>query len=320
MYDLNLLLPDISAKKYSNDDKFRLLKNYLIELNDTLCYALSTVDNGETIREIKNEIKEFGNSEVNPKKLKEEIAGRFAQLKSDIIRTAEEIEQNYTSAIEVSEREILQTVSSGYTARSEFGAYRSDADTRIQQNAADIGINARNIENIDNDLESYKISNNAGISVFGDTIISEVESIYAKKRDVDELNENISSRITQTATDIVENFSEDVTKMTEDISTVGENMSEFISSIDVYIRRGELESGVYGIEIGRSDSEIKARFTNDRLSFFQGNTEVAYISGNNLYITRAQVLDYLEIGNGTDGYFTFDVTGNGLEVRWLYGN
>lgn len=320
MYDLNLMLPDISAKKYSSDDKFRLLKNYLTELNDTLCYALSTVDNGELIREIETEIKEIGSTEINPKELKKEIVERFAELKSEIIRTAEEIEQDYTSAIDVSEREILQTVSSEYTARSEFGTYCSNADTRIRQNAADISINAQNIENIDNDLESYKISNNAEISVFGDAIISEVESVYAKKSDVDELSENVSSRITQTATDIVENFSEDVTKMSEDISTVGENVSEFISSIDVYIRRGELESGIYGIEIGRSDSEIKARFTNDRLSFFQGNTEVAYISGNNLYITRAQILDYLEIGNSTDGFFTFDVTQNGLEVRWSYGD
>ena len=58
-----------------------------------------------------------------------------------------------------------------------------------------------------------------------------------------------------------------------------------------------LESGVYGIEIGRSDSNIKARFTNDKLSFMQSGVEVAYISKNNLYITRAEITDYLKIGN-----------------------
>ena len=90
--------------------------------------------------------------------------------------------------------------------------------------------------------------------------------------------------------------------------------------MDAYIRRGELSEGVFGIEIGRSDSLIKARFTNDRLTFFQGDCEVAYISGSNLYITRAQVLDCLEIGNENDGFFAFDVTNNGLEVRWSYGD
>ena len=76
----------------------------------------------------------------------------------------------------------------------------------------------------------------------------------------------------------------------------------------------------YGIEIGRSDSNIKARFTNDRLSFYQGLAEVAYISGSNLYITRTQVLDYLKLGNAAEGFFIFDVTENGLEVTWTNGN
>jgi hypothetical protein len=93
-----------------------------------------------------------------------------------------------------------------------------------------------------------------------------------------------------------------------------------VSDLDVYIRRGELEENVYGIEIGRSDSNIKARFTNDRLSFYQGASEVAYISGSSLYITNADVLDYLRIGNSSQGYFLFDTTSNGLEVRWIDGN
>jgi hypothetical protein len=88
----------------------------------------------------------------------------------------------------------------------------------------------------------------------------------------------------------------------------------------VFIRRGELESGVYGIEIGRSDSPVRARFTNDRLSFYQGKSEVAYISGSSLYITNADVLDFLRIGNSLDGYFLFDTTSNGLEVRWIDGD
>ena len=68
-----------------------------------------------------------------------------------------------------------------------------------------------------------------------------------------------------------------------------------------------------------SDSNIKARFTNDRLSFYQGASEVAYISGSSLYITNADVLDYLRIGNSSQGYFLFDTTSNGLEVRWIDG-
>ena len=33
-----------------------------------------------------------------------------------------------------------------------------------------------------------------------------------------------------------------------------------------------------------------------------------------------EIIDYLKIGNATDGYFTFDVSENGLEVMWSGGN
>lgn len=44
MYELNLLLPDISSKKYGIDEKFTVLKGYLTELNETLSIALSSLD------------------------------------------------------------------------------------------------------------------------------------------------------------------------------------------------------------------------------------------------------------------------------------
>ncbi len=40
MYDLNLSVPDITSRKYSNDNRFLLLKNYLYELNEALSHAL----------------------------------------------------------------------------------------------------------------------------------------------------------------------------------------------------------------------------------------------------------------------------------------
>ena len=173
---------------------------------------------------------------------------------------------------------------------------------------------------LDDDLEKYKLDNDAEISISATAIISQVENMFAKKSEFEEFSENVSTHITQSAENLTEIFSEKVLKVEEDISTLGGTVSELVYSIDAYIRRGELENGVYGIEIGRSDSNIKARFTNEKLSFLQGNTEVAYISGDNLYILRAEITDYLKIGNSADGYFTFDVTENGLEVKWSYGS
>lgn len=344
MYELNLLLPDIGSNKYTLEEKFKVLKGYLTELNETLSVALSSIDSENLSNALSKRIESAENAEglygeikkehVFSKKLEKETVERLLQLKSEIIATADEIEHGYTTAIETTREKIELAANEKYTAKSDFGEYMSQTDTKIEQNASGIALNSASIEeakanleevkaDIDKaeaELEEYKIENRAEIGVLPESIISEVSKAYLKKSDGEELEKSISSKITQTATDITESFSVDVSRLEADISSVGGSFSEYISSLDAYIRRGELAEGVFGIEIGRSDSSVKARFTNDKLSFLQGDCEVAYISGSNLYITRAQVLDYLEIGNSADGFFTFDVTENGLEVRWSYGS
>ncbi len=320
MYDLNLSVPNLTSPKYSNDNRFLLLKNYLYELNETLSFALG--DRPETeIQNLKKEIEgEKGEEKQNIIRLKNDSKKRFEELKEQIIRTAEEIEMDYSTAISQSEKEILQTAQGEFATKTEFSEYKNQVDTELLQTAESITANAKTMEEISSDLENYKKTNNAQFTVQAEEILSQVDNIYSSKTDLGDLEERVSSQISQTAEGITEIFSESLSSFSDDLSSVGGEVKELVSSLDVYIRRGELEEGIYGIEIGRSDSNIKARFTNDRLSFYQGLSEVAYISGSNLYITRAEILDYLKIGNLTDGYFTFDVSENGLEVMWSGGN
>ena len=320
MYDLNLSVPNLTSPKYSNDNRFLLLKNYLYELNETLSYALG--DKSETeIGQLQKAIETEKNQEKqNIIRLKNDSKKRFEELKEQIIRTAEEIEMDYSTAISESEKEILQTAQGEFATKTELGEYKNQVDTELLQTAESISANAKITEELSADIEKYKKTNNAQLSIQAEEILSQVEKLYSSKTDFGNMEENISSQISQTADGITEIFSEKLSVVSEDLSSVGGEVKELASSLDVYIRRGELEEGVYGVEIGRSDSNIKARFTNDRLSFFQGLSEVAYISGSNLYITRAEILDYLKIGNTTDGYFTFDVSHNGLEGMWSGGN
>ena len=320
MYDLNLSVPNLTSPKYSNDNRFLLLKNYLYELNEMLSFALG--DRPETeIQKLQKAIEIEKNEEKqNIIRLKNDSKEKFEELKNQIIRTAEEIEMDYSTAISKTEKELLQKATGEFATKTEVGEYKNQIYTELLQTAEGISANAKATEEISTDLENYKKSNNAQLTVQAEEILSQVENIYSAKTDLGDLEERVSSQISQTAEGITENFSESLTSLGEDLSSVGGEVKELVSSLDVYIRRGELEEGIYGIEIGRSDSNIKARFTNDRLSFYQGLSEVAYISGSNLYITRAEILDYLKIGNSTDGYFTFDVSENGLEVMWSGGN
>lgn len=320
MYDLNLSVPNLTSPKYSDDNRFLLLKNYLYELNEMLSFALGDIPEPE-IKSIRKELESSRDEEKQSIiQLKNESKKKFEELKNQIIRAAEEIEQDYSTAISKSEEEILLKAQGEFATKTELGEYKNQTDTRFSQTAESISAVAGNAEEISTDLEEYKKTNNAQLTVQAEEILSQVGNIFSARTELGELEEQVYSQISQTAENITEAFSQSITEVQENISSVGGEVREFVSSLDVYIRRGELENGVFGIEIGRSDSNIKARFTNDRLSFYQGISEVAYISGSNLYIARAEVLDYLKIGNSADGYFTFDVSENGLEVMWSGGS
>ncbi len=320
MYDLNLSLPNITSPKYSDDKRFLLLKNYLTELNEVLSFALSDSTENEVNSIYRAVEDEKNNRENESKKLTAQSISRFNSLKEQIIRTAEEIEKDYISEIRKTETEISQKVAESYTTKSEFGEYKSQAQTEIEENADEIKLLSEKNEAVETDLENFKSTARSEITLQSEAILTRVEDNFLLKTEAQELESSIGSQITQTVNDITESFHKSIEGVSEDITSVGGQITELVSSLDVYIRRGELESGVYGIEIGRSDSNIKARFTNDRLSFYQGISEVAYISGSTLYITNADILDYLRIGNTSDGYFLFDTTENGLEVRWINGN
>lgn len=91
-------------------------------------------------------------------------------------------------------------------------------------------------------------------------------------------------------------------------------MSENISKIEGYVRSGVLDEGVIGIEIGSfgvtGETPFKVRLSDNRLSFFDGDSEVAYLSDSVLYITRAEIKGALALGG-----YELDLT-DGVAWRW----
>ncbi len=319
MYDLNLTVPNLTSDKYSEDNKFMLLKNYLYELNETLAQVLDdkTATELQKLTRTVNE-KDKSNQETMIA-LKNQSIKKFEALKQDVLRTADEIEKEYSTKLEQTKETIRLEAESNFVAQAQFGEYKNETASQYKQLAEEIQSNVTKTEELSTTVEDYKRTTDSKITQQAESITSQISEVYATKNEVDGIEDRVESKIVQTSKNITDNFNKSLTYLAEDISTVGDNVKEFVSELNVYIRRGELEPDVYGIEIGRSDSLIKARFINDRLSFYQGASEVAYISQNNLYITRAEVLDYLKIGNTSQGFFIFDITQNGLEVKWSNG-
>ena len=175
---------------------------------------------------------------------------------------------------------------------------------------------------------------------------SEIKSLIIKSADiVDSYYEEINRRLEgvyvaqsefgtyteQTALDIQEN-SKGITQLYTDVQEISDTVDDLYNSVidsSAYIKTGLLyeedETGipVYGLEIGQTNTvdgetvfDKFARFSSDRLSFFDSNdTEVAYISDYKLYITNAEITGSLRIVNRFKIYYA-----NGLAFQWIGGD
>ncbi len=301
------------------------LRGYLAQLDETLKNVLLGL--GDTVSSVKTVLKESADVQAEANDNTYSIAvgltkkqrEQFDELKADIIRTADEVTESCEAYTDTLEDEIRSYVGRDYLAKSDFGTYESQTVTVIDQLSDSVTLTASTVENLNTEYQSYKQQNEAALAIMSDSIVSEVSATFIAKDELDgfeSLETYVGSKTSQTATDITDEFISRISVVSDEIAAALDGVNAYNSETTAYIRRGELETGVYGIEIGRSDSNIQARFLNDRLSFYQSDAEVAYISDNNLYVLRAEILDYLKIGNSYDGYFTFDVSQNGLEVRW----
>lgn len=227
------------------------IKTYLFQLQEQLNYILNDREFIASNNQTKENINLAVSAEV--KQIENTQAAKIKKLRDEIIKTADEISQNFVVELTERENSIYASVAEEYIAKSKEG----------------------------------------------------------------ELNECYEYITQQISSGVIENFSRTVTLADE----TSKEFKEYAKQFDAYIKRGLLgydEEGkeIFGIEIGDISSPFKGRFVNDKLSFIQGMTEVAYISNDTLYITRAEILHLLSIGNSTNGYFDWVSLTSGLAVVW----
>jgi hypothetical protein len=147
-----------------------------------------------------------------------------------------------------------------------------------------------------NSLKALIIKSSDTVMAYSEAAEERYKSLYVAQSDFGTYKEEAEQRIVENSSSIEQFFT---------------NMQEIISHIDVLEHSldvsGNIKSGVlyyddsgipvYGVEVGQR-TEIDgvevfdkfARFTSDRLSFYdQNDNEVAYISDMKLFITHAEV-------------------------------
>ena len=120
------------------------------------------------------------------------------------------------------------------------------------------------------------------------SIISQVSASYYTKTEAEELMAQMSTQFQQTENSFEMQFNSlraIVDQVNESADTNYSNIQKYIRFVDGHIVIG-VEGNPFSLDIG-----------NDRISFMQNNSEIAYISNHEFYITSGIITQNLRIGN-----------------------
>lgn len=168
--------------------------------------------------------------------------------------------------------------------------------------------NMQAYENAVEDVEALKIKVHecySEISKTSDAILSSVHEMYLTKSELESIQQDFETSITQNSSEIRMDF----TAVTNEIIN---NVSANQTLWEEYIRfKGAL------IELGRVGNAFTAELSNEELSFKENGQKIAYISKQILVITNAEIRNKLSLGNESRGWFDFIPRANGnLSIKW----
>ena len=165
-----------------------------------------------------------------------------------------------------------------------------------------------------NSIKSLIIKSADIVDAYSEEINRELSGVYVAQSDFGIYSQETSRRIEENS-----QYTKDVFVNVQEISSSLSEVENIVLETNAYIKSGELDTDeegrpVIGIEVGQTNDGVfsrYARFTSERLSFFNNNgIEIAYVSGQKLYITEAEIT-----GNLTLGKYEID-TSDGLIFRW----
>ena len=159
------------------------------------------------------------------------------------------------------------------------------------------------------------------VNAYYEEISKRFEGEYVAQSDFGTFVELTNQTIITNSTGI-ENLFSSMQELITDIENIESNLIE----VNAHIKSGllgydENEVPIYGLEIGQINEidgekvfDKYARFTSDRLSFYdQNDAEVAYISDYKLYIRNVEIKGSLQEG----GYKDFIDSNGGIVTKWV---
>ena len=252
------------------------IKSYLYQFAQQLQWAMNTIETPSVSQQVVNQTSQ----KVIVQTKEEDAEATFSSLKALIIKSADIVDAYYD--------EISTRLEGMYVAQSDFGTFMEQTSQEIKQTS------------------TYTDQKFNDVQVI---ITGEVENLQASVDDTAEKVGGLDSAIGEANKNI-------------------DALKAAVIEANAYIRSGLLyyddnEIPVFGLEIGQkntvNDVDVfnkYARFTSDRLSFYdQNDSEIAYISDYKLYIRNVEITASFKIGGFIDTVSNGDVV-----TKWVGGD
>lgn len=195
--------------------------------------------------------------------------------------------------------------------------------TLSRQNQAHIAAPAQNPTATFAGIKDLIIKSADIVNAYYQEISNRLEGVFVAQSDFGTYTEQTSQEIQENSTNINQLFTN-----TRILSDTVEEIYNSTLAANAYIKTGllaEKEDGtpIYGLEVGQTNSvdgelffDKFARFTADRLSFFDRNDiEVAYISDYHLHITNASISGTLTLMD----QFEISCDNASVDFNWMGG-
>lgn len=182
---------------------------------------------------------------------------------------------------------------------------------KVQQSEA---LSPKEAEDTFNSIKALIIKSADIVKAYEKTILTNFNGTYFADSD-------FGTYLAETSRTVEEN-SEGVREAYKKVETIDSRVKGVeveVETTNAYIRRGLLDNGKYGVEVGETTEDgifrQYARFTADRLSFYDAyDNEVAYIGAGCLYIVGRSSFQ----GEVQFGGYNAD-TSDGLAFTWIGG-
>lgn len=158
------------------------------------------------------------------------------------------------------------------------------------------------------DVEALKVNVRecySEIAKTSESIQLSVSETYTTKTDLEAVQRDFQTSITQNASEIRMDFTDITDKISNNVAMNQQTLEEYIRF------KGAL------IELGKVGNAFTAELSNDKLSFKERGQEIAYISNQSLTITNAEIRYKLSLGAQDRGWFDFIPRDSGnLSIVW----